>query len=313
MKSSSLKVPADKKDERLDKFLTEKLGLSRSTIQKMIKSGQIKINNETAKVHHFLRENEQIEIAAEAPVKERIEGESVVEPKDLTGDIKILYEDKNLVAINKPAGIAVHPAGGIYEPTVVDWLLKKYPSIKTVGDEPSIRPGIVHRLDKDVSGCLVIAKTQEAFDHLKEQFQTREVKKEYIALVYGKISKDEDEINFPIIRSESGKMAALPEGEEEGREAVTRFDILKRYPQYTLLKVEILTGRTHQIRTHLKAYGHSIVGDKLYATRHQKIKENLPQIFLHAQKLSFNDLNNVRQTVECPLPDVLEEFLKQLP
>ncbi len=233
---------------------------------------------------------------------------------------KKIFEDKNFLVINKPAGLLVHGADHIKEPTLADQLLKKYPELIKIGEDP-IRPGIMHRLDKQVSGLMVITKTQAYFDHLKKQFQDRTIIKIYTALVYGKIEKDEDEINFPIQRSSKGhKMAALPfttKGKftEEGRQAITEFEVIKRFINYTLLKVKIKTGRTHQIRVHLSAYGHPVVGDDLYSTkktREKNKKLNLGRIFLVATKLSFTDLDKEQKTFIIELPEELKNFLKHV-
>ncbi|MEA3463620.1 MAG: RNA pseudouridine synthase [Patescibacteria group bacterium] len=233
---------------------------------------------------------------------------------------QIIYENSNFLVINKPAGLLVHGADHIKEPTLVDQLLKQYPKLAKIGEDPC-RPGIMHRLDKQVSGLMVIAKTQNAFDHLKKQFQTRTITKIYTALVYGKIEKDEDEINFPIQRSSKGhKMAALPfttKGKftQEGRQAITEFQILQKFINYTLLKVKIKTGRTHQIRVHMSAYGHPIAGDDLYSTkktREKNRKIKLNKIFLAATELSFTDLGGERKQFIIELPEELNKFLKQI-
>lgn len=232
---------------------------------------------------------------------------------------KTIFENNDFVVINKPAGLLTHGSGHIKELTLVDQLLKNYPDIAKVGEDPS-RPGIMHRLDRHVSGLLVIAKTQAAFDYLKKQFQKRTIEKIYTGLCYGKIEKDEDEINFPIQRSAKGyKMAALPFTEkggrtERGRQAITNFEILKKFINYTLLEIKIKTGRTHQIRVHMAAYGHPLVGDDLYSTkktREKNKKINLGRIFLTAVKLSFIDLNKKKQSFKINLPDELTNFLKQ--
>ncbi|MFH1661776.1 MAG: RNA pseudouridine synthase [Candidatus Falkowbacteria bacterium] len=231
---------------------------------------------------------------------------------------KTIFENENFLIINKPAGLITHGGGHIKEKSLVDQLLKEYPEIKNIGEDPD-RPGIMHRLDKLASGLLVIAKTQEMFEHLKKQFQNRTVSKTYTALVYGKIEKDEDEITFPIKRSSKGtKMAALPntnkgKTQEEGREAITGFEIIKKYINYTLLKVKIKTGRTHQIRVHMSAYGHPIAGDDLYGTKKTKEKNhklNLERIFLNATELSFMDLDNKKQKFKIDLPEDFKKFLK---
>lgn len=228
-----------------------------------------------------------------------------------------IYEDDNYLVINKPAGLLAHGGLHIKELTLAEELLKIYPSIAKVGDDPS-RPGLMHRLDKLASGLMVIAKNQEAFDNLKSQFKKRTVKKFYTALVYGKILKEDDTIDFPIQRSAKGyKMAAIPKtykGEtvEEGRRAETYFEIIKKYINYTLLKVEIKTGRTHQIRVHMAAYGHPLVGDDLYGTRKTKEKNKklaAERIFLVADELEFADLQGEKKHYKINLPEDLKNML----
>lgn len=245
---------------------------------------------------------------------------------------QIIFEDDDYLVINKPSGLAVHGGGNIKEPTLADWLISYYPLIKTVGDDPT-RPGIVHRLDKDVSGLMVIAKNQASFNNLKSQFQEREINKEYLGLVYGRLETDGDSINFPIKRASQGyKMAALPlnaadlltrrspRGRDQGnmagifkaKEASTEFKVIQRFINYTLLKIKIKTGRTHQIRVHFFAYGHPLVGDTLYHTTKTKAKNkklNLGRVFLVAAHLSFKDLNGVTRDFKIDLPIELAAFL----
>ena len=200
---------------------------------------------------------------------------------------------------------------------MVDFLLKKYPKLKGIGEDAT-RPGIIHRLDKDASGLMVIAKNQKIFQNLKKQFQARKVYKEYTALVFGALTQDYGVIDFPIKRSTKGhKMAAIPKGREDiiAREAISEFEITKKLINYTLLKVKIKTGRTHQIRVHMAAYGHPIVGDDLYGTKRTRInnkKLNLGRIFLVASKLKFYDLDGEVKEYVIDLPDDLEEFLKKV-
>ncbi len=233
---------------------------------------------------------------------------------------KIVSENNEFLVINKPAGLLVHGASHIKESSLVDDLRKKYPSIKKIGDDPH-RPGIMHRLDKLVSGLMVIAKRQDSFDNLKDQFKNRTIKKYYTALVFGKIEKDEDEINFPIKRSVKGhKMAALPfikngEKNPDGKRAITEFSIIKKFINYTLVKVRIKTGRTHQVRVHLAAYGHPIIGDYLYFTKKSKAKNeklNLNRIFLVADELEFTDLSGNKQNFKINLPSEIINFIKEL-
>jgi len=245
---------------------------------------------------------------------------------------KIIFENQDYLVIDKPAGLTVHGADHINELTLADLLIARYPEIKNVGENPS-RPGIVHRLDKEVSGLMVIAKNNDSFQDLKKQFQNRSVSKYYLALVFEKVSKETDLIDFPIKRSRAGhKMAALPKGSDEllsrrhpsnrdqgnidglfkSRSAITEFQIIKRFINYTLLDVKIKTGRTHQIRVHLLAYGHPLVGDNLYGTKKTKLKNKkilLNRLFLMAHKLSFKDLKGEKKTFNLDLPEELKNFL----
>ena len=230
---------------------------------------------------------------------------------------KKICENEEYLVVNKPAGLLAHGAPHIKEKTMADMLLGEYPGLDRVGEGPE-RPGMMHRLDKLVSGLLVIAKTPESYDHLKSQFQARTVEKIYTALVYGRIDRDEGEINFPIERSARGfRMAALPatvrgEKNESGRRAVTEFAVTRRFINYTLLEVKIKTGRMHQIRAHLSAYGHPLAGDNLYGTRKTRLKNEklgLERVFLHARRLSFRDLAGEKKEYTADLPDDFEELL----
>ncbi len=244
-------------------------------------------------------------------------------------DIEILYEDKNIVAINKPAGLVVHSDGRTAEPTLVDWILEKYPKIKEVGEPMRLRPefvkggeeekiiyrpGIVHRLDRETSGALVIAKTQEAFNHLKEQFQERKTRKIYHAFVYGEIKEDDGVIDRPIARSRKDfRLWSAQRGARgEAREAITAFKVLHRTDVgninagFSYIEVRPKTGRTHQIRVHMKAINHPLVCDSLYAPK-QKPALGFKRLALHARSLEFTNLAGKVITVEAPFP---EDFLK---
>ncbi len=232
--------------------------------------------------------------------------------------LEIIKKTKDYLVVNKPSGLLIHAASNASGENLANLLLKDYPELKEVGDDSS-RPGIVHRLDKNVSGVLVLARTQSMFNYLKKQFKSRQVKKTYQALVYGKLSKDYDTINFPIMRSTKGyKMAAKPRGTEiteNIREAETNFQILKKFINYTLLNVKIKTGRTHQIRCHLAAYGHPIVGDDIYSTAKTRIKNkklNLGRIFLCSTKLGFKDFKGEWQEFSIDLSSDLKNFLKKV-
>ena len=290
---------------RLDKFLVSELSEhSRSQIQQLIKKGLVLVNEQTAAVHRFLKFGDKITINNPTKLHDLQHSTHNIHPG-------IVEENENYLIINKPAGLVVHPASGVKEPTLIDGLLEKYPAIKNVGDDPK-RPGIIHRLDKDVSGLIVIAKNQKTFLHLKKQFQEHKIKKEYLALVYGKVEKDEGEIDFSLKRSKlTGRIAALPK-DVGGKSAITKFEVVKRLAHYTYLKLILLTGRTHQIRVHLKAYGYPLVGDKLYCNNKLKDKFGLGRIFLHAATLGFYDLNNEWQEFHVDLPQKLNNILTGL-
>ncbi len=292
---------------RLDIYLSNRLEIPRTKAQRLINEGPVMVNGEIAKPGLKLSEKDVID------VPEIQEYESIVRPAP---KLDILYEDDDVIVINKPAGLLVHRVtSGDRSPTLVDALLKYYPPIKSVGDKPEERPGIVHRLDKTASGVMIAAKNQAAFNHLKEQFSSRRVRKEYLALVYGTVEQDTGEIHFRIGRSKrTGKMVAKPEASEEGKEATSSYDVLERFTTATLLRVEIKTGRTHQIRAHMQAFNHPIVGDPLYKkkqmTNIRPIK--LDRLFLHAAKLTIELPSGETKTFEAPLPTELEELLESL-
>jgi len=302
---NKFKITTEASGERLDKFLTGQLKeITRSQLQKLIKSDRILVNKKPASAHYKLKDGDVVELLGP-------KADNGILP-DLA-NLRVAETDEYLV-INKPTGMIVHGGPGIKEKTLADSLLNSYPEISDVGED-KIRPGIVHRLDKEASGLMVVTKTSKSYNNLKKQFQDRTIFKEYTALVYGSLEKSEDKINFPIKRSAKGyKMAALPDNEEaeNAREAITEFKTAQKLINYTLLKVKIKTGRTHQIRAHMAAYGHPIVGDNIYSTkrtREQNKKNALGRIFLVATKLSFYDLAGNEQTFTVDLPKELEKFL----
>ncbi|MFH1315522.1 MAG: RluA family pseudouridine synthase [Candidatus Uhrbacteria bacterium] len=294
---------------RLDVFLAEKLETPRSQAQKLIKGGKVKVNEavvEKSSLKIVLDDNIEVISPDLQPTTYNLQP-----PK-----LDVLFEDSDVLVINKPAGLLVHRVGpDDTTPTLVDALLAHDQQIAKVGDDPEERPGIVHRLDKMASGILVVAKNQPAFEYLKNQFATRTAKKEYLALVYGQFKQPCGQINFRIGRStRTGKMVAKPEGSEEGKEAVTEFDVIEQFATTALLQVRIKTGRTHQIRAHLQAFNHPIVGDLLY--RNKKMTNirpiKLDRLFLHAAKLTITLPNGETKTFEATLPEELENLLKEL-
>ena len=320
-----LKITKEQSGARIDKFLADNLSdFSRNQIQKLFKQDNITVNEKIISKHYKLKEDDLILIEKEEDkVVEESVGEGVeegVEEGFVACDLEEIANTEEYLVINKPAGIAMHGAEHMKEITLADLIIERYPEVRKIGEDP-IRPGIVHRIDKEVSGLVVIAKTQDSFDSLKKQFQERTVKKEYTALVYGKIEKYEDEIRFPIDRASTGhKMAALPEvvkgkPNSKGRKAITQFEVMENFINYSLVKVKIKTGRTHQIRVHMTAYGHPIVGDSLYntkRTREQNKKINLGRVFLFASKLSFNDLSGEEVAFESEMPEELKARLKKV-
>jgi len=303
-----IKIKPENKNQRLDKFLTTKLPISRSQIQKLIKAGDILVNGKKTSVHNFLQPGDQIKISAKE-IKE-LTTEKKLEPSKKV-KFKIVYEDENILVIDKPAGLLVHPTEKMEPDTLVSGLLAKYPEIKKVGDD-KLRPGIVHRLDKAVSGLILVCKTQKAFDYFKNLFQKRKIKKIYTALVHGQMEKPEGEINLPIERAKGKGKMAVKSISQGGKEAITKYTVIKQFKNFSLLEVEILTGRTHQIRAHLNAIQHPIVGDKLYKQKWVRESLELDRPFLHSTILSFKNLDGKKLEFKSKLPSKLQRLLKQI-
>lgn len=237
-------------------------------------------------------------------------------------NISIVYEDKDIVVINKPAGLLTHPVNHKdTSESVVSWVLEHYPEVrevqdlygKSVGQWTDLRPGIVHRLDRETSGLLVIAKNQNSFDYLKKQFQERKIYKTYIALVVGKLKNRSGVIEAPIGKIGT-KQTTQIHGKRELKEknAITEYKVLKEYTGFTLLEVQPLTGRTHQIRAHLKSIGHPIICDPIYGDKTPVCPPECGRLFLHAQKLSLTTPSGQALTLEADLPLELAGFLENL-
>ncbi len=306
------KITIKKEDagKRLDKFLVEMWPThSRSQIQKMIKEGLVLVNGKKATVHKWLKAGDKLKVEEKKINTTKTIPSKTNQPLIKKINYQIITETKDYLVVEKPAGVVVHE-DAVHKNSLIGEIIKKYPEIKKVGDNPE-RPGIVHRLDKEVSGLLLIARHEEAFEYFKKQFKERKIKKEYIALVYGEPEKEYGEIDFPIERGKGGKMAAKPKG-SEGKRALTEFEIQKKFINYTLLKIKIKTGRTHQIRVHLNAYGHPIVGDNLYKPKKLKSKIDISRIFLHAETLGFYDMAGEWQEFHSPLPQELKNILNEL-
>lgn len=270
--------------ERIDVFLSRETGLSRSQIDKLIRSGRVKLNRENAKAGYRVKADDRI-ILSVPPAKE-----IAARPENIPLDI--VYEDKDIIVINKPPGIVVHPGAGNTEGTLVNAVLHHARDLSGIGGR--IRPGVVHRLDKDTSGLIVFAKNDASHLDLSRQIKNREVKKTYLALVHGEIKDDSGAIDAPIGRNpvHRKKMAVIRSGSLKRREALTYYKVLERYKGYTLVELDLKTGRTHQIRVHLSHIGHPVVGDRTYSKKKEggASRPCLPagRQLLHASGLSFH-------------------------
>lgn len=294
-------------DERLDKVVTDRLGtLSRVKVQQLIKDGLVTVNGRPGKASQRL---ERTQIVAVQVVDLAADDNASVVPESLPLDV--IYEDADLAAINKPAGMVVHPAVGHTRGTLVNAILARWPQVARVGGEN--RAGIVHRLDKDTSGVILIAKTEPARLYLMEQFAARRVRKRYLALVDGIPDTPTGEINAPLGRDPNQrKRMAVVRG---GREAVTQYRVLQSFEDFSLLEIFPKTGRTHQIRVHLAFIGRPIVGDTVYGHRMQRLK--LGRHFLHAESITLHRPGDPQQpeqllTVCAPLPGELQTVLSTL-
>lgn len=218
----------------------------------------------------------------------------------------ILYEDEDILAVNKPAGLVVHPDGRTVEPTLAEWFKEKYPEAKDVGEKLGEieRPGIVHRIDRETSGVLLLAKTHAGFEHLKEQFQERSIRKSYIAFIYGNMKEDHGSINLAIGRSPSDfrKWSASRGAKGEKREALTYYRVLARTEGATLIEAQPKTGRTHQIRVHFRAKDKPVVADPLYAEGREKLL-GFERLALHARAITFRNMSGKEITVVAPYPE----------
>lgn len=293
---------------RLDLFLTKKdLPLSRSRIQELIKDGQVKVDGREAKPGYKIKPKDKITLLIPEPEETEILPEEV--------KLDILYEDSDLLVVNKPPGMIVHPAGRIRSGTLVNALLFHCQDLSGIGGK--IRPGIVHRLDKETSGLLVIAKNDFAHQSLSRQIKERTIERRYKALVWGEIKKEEGEIHTLYGRSKKNrkKMAVIrkmPDARcQKVREAITRYKVLKRFKDFTLIEVRILTGRTHQIRVHTAYLGHPVVGDKTYGRKRSPF--NLKGQLLHAETLGFvHPRRGEYLEFKAPLPEAMREVIKAL-
>ena len=287
--------------QRLDSYIAkENMDLSRTMIKKLIDDGNILVNGEKQKNSYKIKNGDEIEI--EVPEAKQIN----LKAQDIP--LEIIYEDKDIIVVNKPKGMVVHPAIGNPDGTLVNAIMNICKeSLSGIGGE--IRPGIVHRLDKDTSGLLIIAKNDNSHIKMSEQIKNREVTKIYIALVGGVIKENEATIDMPIARStkDRKKMAVS----KNGKSAITHFKVLKRYDKYTLLQIKIDTGRTHQIRVHMAEIGHPVVGDFVYSNG--KNDFGIEGQMLHSKILEFkHPVTEKQMHLEAKLPEYFEKVLESL-
>ena len=290
--------------KRLDQLVHEKLPqFSRSRIQDWIKAGRILVDGRSSRASYVVREGQLIEVEPAAPPPLH----AVPEPIPLS----ILYEDNDLVAIDKPAGMVVHAGAGVHSGTLVNALLHRYQSLSGVGG--ALRPGIVHRLDRFTSGVILVAKNDAAHHALAAQFSGRHVEKIYLALVHGAVRAEGGRIDRPIAR-DPVRRTRMTARLSRGRAAWTEYRVLERFPAFTLLEARIGTGRTHQIRVHLSSMGHPVAGDTLYGAP-AKVEGYPPlgRYFLHAHRIRFRQPSTGQElSVESPLPGELKAWLAGL-
>ena len=294
-------VSQEEKGKRLDTYIPSvDTDITRTSVQRLIEDGNILVNGKNAKVSYKIQENDKISVEIPEPKQIELKAQNI--------PIEIIYEDSDIIVVNKPKGMVVHPANGNPDGTLVNAIMAICKdSLSGIGGE--IRPGIVHRIDKDTSGLLIVAKNDNAHVKMSEQIKNHEVKKTYIALVRGVFKENEATIDMPIGRSTSDrkKMAV----NKNGKNAITHIKVLKRFDKYTLLKVNIETGRTHQIRVHLSHIGYPIVGDYTYSNG--KNEFDVIGQCLHAQKLEFkHPITQKDMCLEAELPQYFKDILDKL-
>ena len=298
---NTLVVDEINKGKRLDSYISDNMDkISRSFAQKLIENQQVTINGKNEKASYKVCAGDNIQVDVPEAQGTKLKAQDI--------PVDVVYEDKDIIVVNKPKGMVVHPANGNPDGTLVNAILAMCKdSLSGIGGE--IRPGIVHRLDKDTSGLLIIAKNDEAHVKMSKQIQDRLVTKKYIALIRGVVKDDEATIDMPIARSkiDRKKMAV----DKDGKQAVTHFKVIKRYIGYTLLEIKIDTGRTHQIRVHMAKIGYPVVGDMVYSNG--KNEFGIEGQMLHAKSLEFSHpITGKKMHLEAPLPEYFTKVLEEL-
>ena len=298
---NTLVVDEINKGKRLDSYISDNMDkISRSFAQKLIENQQVTINGKNEKASYKVCAGDNIQVDVPEAQGTKLKAQDI--------PVDVVYEDKDIIVVNKPKGMVVHPANGNPDGTLVNAILAMCKdSLSGIGGE--IRPGIVHRLDKYTSGLLIIAKNDEAHVKMSKQIQDRLVTKKYIALIRGVVKDDEATIDMPIARSkvDRKKMAV----DKDGKQAVTHFKVIKRYRGYTLLEIKIDTGRTHQIRVHMAKIGYPVVGDMVYSNG--KNEFGIEGQMLHAKSLEFSHpITGKKMHLEAPLPEYFTKVLEEL-
>ena len=302
----NLRIELNQKDagKRLDHAVHHHFPqVSRARVQDWIKNRRVLVNGNAARASYIVRQPDLIDVEPSDPAPLRATPEQI--------PLTILYEDPDVVAIEKPAGMVVHSGAGVHSGTLVNALLHRFHQLSQTAGE--LRPGIVHRLDRYTSGTLLVAKNDAAHQRLAQQFANRQVEKTYLALVHGKVKQDRGRIEKPIARDPRQRVR-MTARLARGRAAWSEYHVLRRFEGFTLLEVRIGTGRTHQIRVHLASIGHPVVGDRLYgAPARIGADPTLPRYFLHAHRIKFHQPSTDEPvTVESPLPEDLEAWMQRL-
>lgn len=302
MESYKFKITPDDKGARIDKYLADNIpDVTRSSIVNLIESGSVIVSGKTVAKNYKLRTGDEIEITIPDPVEYEAKAENI--PLD------IVYEDSDLLVVNKPKGMVVHPAAGNYEGTLVNALLYHCKD-ELSGINGVMRPGIVHRIDKNTSGLLIVAKNDKAHKHLAKQIQEHSFTREYEAVVHGNFREDSGTVDAPIGRhhTERKKMTVT---DKNSKNAVTHFEVIKRFGKYTHIKCILETGRTHQIRVHMAYIGHPVAGDDVYGVKKEKM--SFPGQCLHARKIGFvHPTSGEYLEFSSDLPEYFQKFLSKL-
>jgi 23S rRNA pseudouridine1911/1915/1917 synthase len=294
-------IASSDENKRLDVFLSHKIKeLSRSQVQKLIEEKKVLTNGKGSKSSYHLKSGDRVEIEYTSHSIPKIKPENI--------PLKVIHSDDHILVVDKPSGLVVHPGAGVKSGTLVNALLHHFPDIEGIG--PVERSGIIHRLDKETSGVMVVARSSKAHSSLQRQFKERAVEKVYIGLVWGRMPQKSGEMTWSLGRhpKHGGRISTKT---KKPRAAKTQYCVEKELEKFTLLKIKPITGRTHQIRVHLAAAGHPVAGDNRYGRRKEKIKS--PRLFLHAAQISFHHPDSGKKVrFSSPLPEDLKIFLNKI-